>query len=138
MIDTLLLIQSYSHPSFWYAQIINFCRCCVSSSSHFSVILFTSSSNAKQDKTTLALPSVPRSQSDRTHCRPRGATLLFLSTLLGNVNKSSSPFSFATRPHHLKVLCFAPKTAFLSLTPLPFVFARSTTQLLLSTVKRSV
>lgn len=50
----------------------------------------------------------------------------------------SSPFSFATRPHHFKVLCFARKVAFLSLTPLPFVFARSTTQLLLLTVKQSV
>lgn len=115
MIDTLLLIQSYSHPSFWYAQIINFCRCSVSSSSHFYVTSFTSSSNAKEIGIDVPLGHA------LSVCQ-KGRDTAILQSSLENVNKSSSPFSFR-HPSIFSRYCVSPsKTAFLSSSPLCFCF----------------
>lgn len=117
MIDTLLLIQSYSHPSFWYAQIINFCRCCVSSSSHIYVISFTSSSNAKENSIDTPLGHA----FDSTHCRPRGASLLFCNPYLKMWTNLVVRFRFVTPI--ISRYCVSPsKTTFLSSSPLRFCF----------------
>lgn len=120
MIDTLLLIQSYSHPSFWYAQIINFRRCCVSSSSHFYVTSFTSSSNAKE--ISIDVPLGHALSVCQNKLPSKGRDTAILQSSLENVNKSSSPFSFR-HPSIFSRYCVSPsKTAFLSSSPLCFCF----------------
>lgn len=132
MID-ILLIQSYSHPSFGtHKSYISLAAKCFVYISPILLILFTFSSDIEKTA-VVSLPSMHNARAVSL-TEPRGAALLVSWYQQGNVNKSRA-VCFRSPPLHLKISQLSSQQAYFHSQfhhPFCFFAARITTQLFLN------